>query len=132
MDFDGVLARFKEREQPECLLLLSDDPESLKIIVAWTGVRISRIPESHGTVTDDWEALWRCVDYTIGDIAERMGISEYVVERKMRRLIASRAIYPDGTANSFVQRYLRQQVVDLFRTPKKDSPKESHGRSKGQ
>ena len=32
----------------------------------------------------------------------------------MRLLIANRILYPDGTANSFVQRYLREQVLELF------------------
>jgi hypothetical protein len=36
------------------------------------------------------------------------------LENKLRKLINNRIIYPDGTVNSFVQRYLREQVVRLF------------------
>jgi len=41
------------------------------------------------------------------------------LENKMKPLIGNRIIYPDGTVNSFVERYLREQVVKLFETKPK-------------
>ncbi|HJX36106.1 MAG TPA: hypothetical protein VJ280_04010 [Dehalococcoidales bacterium] len=32
----------------------------------------------------------------------------------MRPLIGNRILYPDGTVNSYVQRYLREKVINLF------------------
>ena len=32
----------------------------------------------------------------------------------MKPLIGNRVLYPDGTVNSFVQRYLRDRVLKLF------------------
>jgi len=37
----------------------------------------------------------------------------------MKPLIGNRIIYPDGTINSYVQRYLREQVVKLFEAKSK-------------
>jgi hypothetical protein len=34
----------------------------------------------------------------------------------MKPLIGNRILYPDGTVNSFVQRYLREQVLKFFDT----------------
>lgn len=41
----------------------------------------------------------------------------------MRPLTGNRVLYPDGTVNSFVQRYLRQQVLKLFQTKAKPTAK---------
>jgi hypothetical protein len=39
-----------------------------------------------------------------------------LVERKLKPLVGNRVLYPDGTVNSFVQRYLRERVLKLFDT----------------
>ena len=41
-------------------------------------------------------------------------LSEAGLENKMRPLIGNRILYPDGTVNSYVQRYLREKVINLF------------------
>jgi len=41
-------------------------------------------------------------------------LSSYDIEKRIKPLIANRILYPDGTVNSFVQRYLREQVLKLF------------------
>ncbi len=45
------------------------------------------------------------------DVPERWAA---LVERKLKPLIGNRVLYPDGTVNSFVQRYLRERVLKLF------------------
>jgi hypothetical protein len=37
----------------------------------------------------------------------------------MKPLIGNHIIYPDGTVNSFVERYLREQVIKLFEAKSK-------------
>lgn len=50
----------------------------------------------------------------------RIELDELALENKLKPLIGNRVIYPDGTVNSFVQRYLREQVLKLFEAkPKK-------------
>jgi hypothetical protein len=43
--------------------------------------------------------------------------------RKFEALVANRVLYPDGTVNSFVQKYLQDRVLTLFkiRRPMRDT-----------
>ena len=51
-----------------------------------------------------------------------MSISEIVLKNKVKYFLANQIIYPDGTVNSYVERYLRERVIKLFdRKAKKSS-----------
>jgi len=119
------LAWFKQNERPEAVLVVADNPEFIKIVVAWTSLdvkradKLTRLPgESESEI---WEWLWQNTKYLLSELKEKIGISfsELSLENKMRPLIGNRIIYPDGTVNSFVQRYLREQVDKLFETKQK-------------
>ena len=61
------------------------------------------------------------------ELISKIGIplSEFSLQIKIMPLIGNRVIYPDGTVNSYVQRYLREQVVNLFDVqPKKSARKD--------
>jgi len=47
-------------------------------------------------------------------LAERADLTARLVERKLKPLVGNRVLYPDGTVNSYVQRYLRERVLRLF------------------
>lgn len=125
------LAWFRENEKPEAVLLVADDPERVKIVVAWTNLEVRRaekLTELGGeSESEVWEWLWENARYSRLELIEKIGISfsESGLESKMRPLIGNRILYPDGTVNSYVQRYLRERVLKLFdakpkRTAKKD------------
>lgn len=63
-----------------------------------------------------WEWLWQNARYSTTELIEKIGVpfSTPGLENKMKPLIGNRILYPDGTINSFVQRYLRDQVLKLF------------------
>lgn len=63
-----------------------------------------------------WDWLWRNSRFSSTDLKAKTGVpySESVLEQKMKPLIGNRILYPDGTVNSFVQRYLRSEVAKLF------------------
>ena len=111
---------FKQNEKPEVVLLLADNPELVKIAVAWTSLRMRRANGLIGlpgeSEHETWEWLWENTDYSLVELKEKIGISfsELALENKIKPLIGNRIIYPDGTVNSYVQRYLREQVVRLF------------------
>ena len=120
------LARFKQNEKPEVVLLVADNPERVKLVLAWTNLNVKRAEKL--TVLKDesenevWNWLWENTRYSKKELIEKSGVplSELGLENKMKPLIGNRILYPDGTANSFVQRYLREQVVKLFEAkPKK-------------
>lgn len=120
---------FKQNERPEVVLLLADNPDLVKIIVAWTSLdtkctgKLAELPGD--SENEAWEWLWENTTYSLKELKEKIGtsLSEIALENKMKPLIGNRIIYPDGTVNSFVERYLREQVVKLFETKTKRSVK---------
>jgi hypothetical protein len=130
--FAEKLSWFKQNEKPETVLLIADNPDRIKLVIAWTNCLIKRsenITELNGqSENETWEWLWENIDYSKSELKEKGDIaSEIVLENRMKPLVGNRIIYPDGTMSSYVQRYLRDQVVKLFEVkPKKPAknPKE--------
>jgi hypothetical protein len=121
---------FKQNERPEVVLLLADNPDLVKIIVAWTSLdtkctdKLAELPGD--SESEAWEWLWENTIYSLKELKDKSGtsLSEIALENKMKPLIGNRIIYPDGTVNSFVERYLREQVVKLFEAkPKRPGKK---------
>ena len=114
------LAWFKQNEKPEVVLLVADNPERIKIVLAWTNLNVKRpdkLTELRGeTENEVWQWLWENVEYSKRELLEKIGIpfSELGLEGKLKPLIGNHILYPDGTINSFVQHHLREQVVKLF------------------
>lgn len=110
---------------------MSDNPERIKIIVAWTNLEVRRadkMTELKGESENEvWEWLWENAKYSQTEFIEKIGInfSESGLESKMKPLIGNRILYPDGTINSFVQRYLRQQVLKFFDAKPKRTARKS-------
>lgn len=123
------LAHFKENEKPEVVLLIADDLDLIKIIVAWTNttvVHAEKLSPLHGdSESEVWDWLWKNAVYSREELAAKSALSEYGFEKKMRPLIGNRVLYPDGTVNSFVQRYLRDRVLKLFEAKPKRAAKKS-------
>lgn len=124
--YSEKLAWFKQNEKPEVVLLVTGNPERVKIVIAWTNVDVNHAgkpTELKGEGENEvWEWLWENVRYSKKELIEKAGVplSELGLENKMKPLIGNRILYPDGTVNSFVQRFLREQVVKLFEMkPKK-------------
>ena len=124
------LAWFKQNEKPEAVIMVADNPDFIKIAIAWTNLDVKRAGELtslHGeSESEIWEWLWRNTRFSIAELKEKVGISfsELALEYKMKPLIGNRVIYPDSAVNSFVQRYLREQVLKLFEAkPKKPAKK---------
>jgi mannosyltransferase OCH1-like enzyme len=122
-----TLDRFKQNEKPEVVLILAENPELIGIVVAWTNLdvrHVNKVKRYNGeSETVAWDWLWKNTTYNMKILKESIGkpTSETVLEVKMRHLINNRVIYPDGTVNSYVQRYLREQVIKMFDTKPKKS-----------
>ena len=81
--------------------------------------RAKRLTEFKGKSENEaWAWLWGNTSFSLAELKERTGISlpESGLENKMKPLIGNRVIYPNGTVNSYVQRYLHEQVLKLFET----------------
>jgi hypothetical protein len=128
--YSDKLNWFKQNERPEVVLLLADNPDLVKIVVAWTSLdtkcvdKLSELPSD--SESEVWGWLWKNTTYNLKELKDKIGtsFSEIALENKMRPLIGNRIIYPDGTVNSFVERYLRERVVKLFEAkPKRTNKK---------
>ena len=123
------LTWFKQNEKPEAVLVVADNPDLIKIVVAWTSLDVRRkgkLPKLAGeTESEIWEWLWENANYSLSALKEKIGISfsELSLENKLKPLIGNHVIYPDGAVNSFVHRYLREQVLKLFEAKPKKSIK---------
>ncbi|MBI4334968.1 MAG: hypothetical protein HY673_27260 [Chloroflexi bacterium] len=124
------LDHFKQNEKPEMVLVIADNPELIRIIIAWTNLEVKNADELTKHVGESeneiWEWLWKNARFNLADLKAKTCVpySESVLESKMKPLIGNRILYPDGTVNSFVQRYLRERVLKLFEAkPKKVSKK---------
>lgn len=120
------LAEFKAQETPEVVLLIADSPELISVTVAWTNTAaapratLSPPPESDAP-SAWWDWLWENTLFSRSEVIEKADISDYNFNRRFRVLVGNRVLYPDGTVNSFVQRYLRSKVLELFSA--KSAPK---------
>jgi len=125
------LGWFKENERPEALLRVAQDPDLMKIVIAWgsTSPRVRpKLTQLRSECEGDvWEWLWRNTEYSSFSLATRAGVSRYLFEEKLAVLIGNRVLYPDGTVNSFVERYLREEVLKLFEGVKAKSSKAAVG-----
>lgn len=123
--FAEKLAYFKQNEKPEVVLLVADNPELIRIIIAWTNIDVKCIDKLTQLKSDSerevWEWLWQNTRFSLTELKEKVDISvaDYVLERRMKPLIGNRILYPDGTMNSYVQRYLKERVVKLFEVKSK-------------
>jgi hypothetical protein len=111
---------FKQNEKPEAVLMIANNPELIKIIVAWTNLKVKtadKVPELIGESENEvWDWIWRNSIFSLTELKTNTGVpySESVLEQKMKPLVGNRILYPDGTVNSFVQRYLRSEIAKLF------------------
>ena len=125
------LAWFKENESPEAVLVVADDQERIKIVVAWTNLEVrhtGKLTELRGESGGEiWEWLWENARYSPKELIDKIGISFSTssLESKLRPLIGNRILYPDGAVNSYVQRYLRERVLSLFDARPKRAVKKS-------
>ncbi len=73
------LAWFKQNEKPEVVLLVVDNPERIKIVLAWTNLNVKRadkLTELKGeSETEAWDWLWENVKYSRKELLERIGIT---------------------------------------------------------
>lgn len=123
------LNHFKQNEKPETVLIVADNQEFIKIIIAWTNLEVRHSDEltklSGDSENEVWEWLWENTVLNLTELKVKASVpySESVLQGKMKPLIGNRVLYPDGTLNSFVQRYLRERVLKLFETRPKRSIK---------
>ena len=109
---------FKDNEKPEAVLLVAGNSELTRIVVAWTNTDVSRarkLTKCKGSDDENvWHWLWENARYSREELISKSGVAEAIFENKLNALIGNRVLYPDGTINAFVKRYLRSKVLRLL------------------
>ena len=109
---------FKDNERSEVVLLVAGSSQLTRIVVAWTNMDVSRarrLTKCNGSDEENvWPWLWENARYSTKDLISKSGVAEATFENEMNALIGNRVLYPDGTINAFVQRYLRAKVLRLL------------------
>ena len=109
---------FKSAEIPETVLLIADSPHLTKIVVAWINTPVQRAKKlsrlDGGSENDIWSWLWRNTRFSREDLLSRIPSCDASTDKKIDALIANRVLYPDGTVNSFVEKFLRERVLKHF------------------
>ena len=128
--FAEKLSAFKEDEKPEVVLLVGDDEALVKIVLGWTNTAVRRAEKLSPLKTDSedevWRWLWKNIKYSREELMAKSVVYDRRFDGKLELLIGNRVLYPDGTINSFVQRYLREKVLKLFEAkPRKAKQKAS-------
>jgi len=97
---------------------MGDDPHRTKIAVAWTNTTVKRRQKltklTGKTESEIWDWLWENTEYSVEELLNKSALPSYGFEGWLNSLIGNRILYPDGTINSFAQRYLRDKVLKLF------------------
>ena len=117
-DWKLALELFKKQEKPEAVLMVCGNAELTRIAVAWSNTHPRRVksPAKYSGKDQDslWQWLWENTSYSKEAVLSRIPSSRQAAERNLAALMGNRVLYPDGTLNSFVERYLREKVLELF------------------
>jgi len=112
------LNAFKENAHPEAVLMVAGQTELMRIAVAWKqteATRARRMTKLGGnSEADVWRWLWENARYDRTALLCRIPNATERTEKNLDALIANRVLYPDGTLNSYVERYLKERVIKLF------------------
>ena len=116
--WNEALAAFKQEENPEVVLMVAGQAELMRIVIAWENVAVTRLrcmSNLNGQHEDEiWSWLWENTRFDRAALLRRIPNSNARTGKNLDALIACRVLYPDGTINAFVRRYLKQRVFRLF------------------
>jgi len=112
------LNAFKRDGHPEVVLMVAGQVELTRIALAWKQTEVTRARRATklraSSEAEVWSWLWENARYDRAALLGRIPNSTARTERNLNALIANRVLYPDGTINPFVERYLRDRVFKLF------------------
>ncbi len=82
------LARFKQNEKPEAVLMIANNPALIRSIIAWSNLEVKpadKLTELTGeTENEVWDWLWENTRFSLTQLKAMTGVpySESVLERR--------------------------------------------------
>ena len=115
---DDLLAPYIADERPEQATAVVGDADAIKLIAAWAYYPFETWTYPKGKRTDNdrerWKWIWDGLVMYPDDLAEAAGISTHVVKAKLRVLLNSRLVYPNGNvaraARGVMHAYITKHV----------------------
>ena len=132
----GIVDRFRAVEDDIGVALIIGDVEATKVLALWSRFPyFAWEPPERSAPADDaddnlwWEWVWEGFTADYERLAQRAGIEADGIDDVVQRLIAARAVYPDGSisgfgrlaVNAYVASHLPRRATN--RKPKKDEVK---------
>lgn len=128
----SALEAVKSTEMRETLLLVMDDPDAKKLLVAWTLYKptFREVPLLKDETLDlAWTRLWDSIGYlNFNKLSQLAGVPYQTTILTFSRLRDCRLIYPDGTINKHAHAIIATEVTNYLKPilPKySPPPKES-------
>ena len=104
-----LIEQANENEHPDVVLLISDNPDAHRMLVSWKNLPKNNHDDKQKPV--NLEYVWRNIDFDIEQWASIARVHTGLAKDISKMLIANNLIYPDGTLNQFVQKFLNSLVI---------------------
>ena len=105
----ALIDQAKEQEHPDVVLLISDNSEAHRMLVSWKNLPKNTTGEKKKPVS--LSELWNNLDIDINQWASIARVHTGLARDISKMLIVNNLIYPDGTLNQFVQKFLNSLVI---------------------
>ncbi len=111
MTIEEIIEKSKSEETPDTILLVADNSIAQKLVVAWKTVEITRPDTKQDFAT--MKEVWAAVSFDPKQWYIHAGLAPHENQRIGQSLIANNIVYPDGTVNDLVHKFLNTQVAQL-------------------
>ncbi|HSF20329.1 MAG TPA: tetratricopeptide repeat protein [Vicinamibacteria bacterium] len=112
--YNETLGRFKKSETVDAVLIVGDDGELVRLLLAWRNARPQPRRYISAPKGDEWRWLWDNTDFSTNDLIASSGLSRDTFEKKWAVLTGNRIVYPDGTIHSQVARSLQERAHEVL------------------
>ena len=104
-----IILAVKEIEHPDVVLLIAENPNAQRLLVSWKNLPRSfkKGKSEPASISEAWEQ----VEFDQEHWARIAHVHSGLANDLAKVLIANNLIYPDGSMNEFVQKYLNSLVI---------------------
>lgn len=103
-----IILRTRTNEHPDVVLLIADNTNAQRLLVSWKNLprTFKKGKGDPASIHEAWEQVVFDLEYWARIAHVHSGLAKDLA----KMLIANNLIYPDGSMNEFVQKYLNSQV----------------------
>lgn len=104
-----IILAAKANEHPDVVLLVADNTNAQRLLVSWKNLpRSFKKCKSEPASVDE---AWKQVEFDLEQWAKIAYVLPGIAREIVNMLIANHLVYPDGSMNEFVQKYLNSLVI---------------------